>query len=241
MGDDPTRDDLRALVQGMQELLTTADRVVVGTVSAAFPAAAPVVVPWWRTECVEPCRALLGELRHDVEMLGDTWTLRGAAEQWQLAATAMSEVQQLVDPTVLASDDVFSGQGAQAYRASVGPQQEAMGALLTRDLERLAGGLSTTARTIDGYAQQCMQIFTDYLIDAGFWLAMFPFRTATLVGIIPELLDLVVMHLELYSAYVPLLTDTVETLVGIGIRWNETVADHDGLPGGAWPRVSPDL
>lgn len=241
MGDDPTRDQLRILVQSMDQLLTTADQVVVGTVSAAFPAAVPVVVPWWRTECVRPCRALIAELRRDVEALGDTWTLRGAAEQWQLAATAISEVQLLVDPTELASDDVFSGQGAEAYRASIGPQQAAMQALLVRDLERLTGGLNTTARTIDGFAQQCIQIYTDYLIDVGFWLAMFPFRTATIVGIIPELIDLVVMHLDLYSTYGPLLADTLTTLLGVGDGWYDAITNHDGLPGGAWPKVSPDM
>ncbi|GAA1911659.1 hypothetical protein [Nocardioides hwasunensis] len=236
MGDDPTQATALAVIDGGLRLISGMDVAITGALHRSTPPLPPFVLAQWRAVAAE-LHGFVSDLRAEVVATGDTWTIRGAADQWATMAGILKAAAAEIDADQLAADDGFAGAAASAYRDAAPAQRDAYAWAFKDVADRVAGELDELADLTGEYlaaAATCAFELALACVTLG--------RSLTGVSFAQQLAQVAGFAAGARSSietWLTVLLEFSDHSGDIAMRWLELRQDTSlsVLPGGSWPKA----
>lgn len=234
MGDDPTRDLVLDAIDGATATIELVETRVSGALFRLTPPLPPFVLAQWRA-VVDEVLEFLADLRADVVAMGDTWTIRGAAQQWAAVAGLLRTAGAEIQADQLVADDGFAGEAAVSYRGAAPGQREAFALVVDDVAGRVALELHELAELTADYLSACAMLTFELalaFLTLGRSLVGLPW--AQVVG---QLGSFAVGARSSIETWLESLLAFSDHSGDIAMRWLalRNATDVPELPGGSWP------
>lgn len=234
MGDDPTQSAILAVIDGATLVAERMESVVTGALFRLTPPLPPFVLAQWRTVAGD-LTGFLAELRAEVVAMGDTWTIRGAAQQWVSVAAVLKGAGAEIEAGQLVADDQFAGTAAAAYRAALPAQRAAYGAVFKDVADRVAAELDELADLTSAYLSAAAQLALELVL--GIVTLGRSVIGVTAAEVLRAVASFSVGINSTIETWLEALIAFADHSGDIAMRWLalRQATDRSELPGGAWP------
>lgn len=234
MGDDPTYAATLAAVDGAAAVIERVDVSVTHALFAATPPLPPFVLLQWRSAASE-VRGFVADLRAEVAASGDTWTIRGAAQQWTVVASLVKAAAAEIEDDQLVADDRLAGTAATAYREALPAQRDAYATAFKDVAHRVAAELEELADLTSAYLAAAAQLALELAI--GCLTLGASLSGASVAEALRQVAGFVVSSRSSIETWLDALLAFAEHSGDIAQRWLDLRQDtgHPALPGGSWP------
>lgn len=234
VGDDPTHALTLASIDGAVAVIEQVDVTVTRALFAATPPLPPFLLAQWRTAAGD-VRGFAADLRADVAASGDTWTIRGAAQQWTAVAALVKAAGAEIEPDQLVADDRLAGTAATAYREALPAQRDAYATAFKDVAHRVAAELEELADLTSAYLSAAAQLALE--LAFGCLTLGVSLTGASIAEALRLVAGFAVSTRSSIETWLDALLAFAEHSDDLARRWLalRQDTDHPALPGGSWP------